>query len=54
MLAHKLKKRDGAYVEGAEAGMIFNTVLNEVYEAEKGRYLCNTLPLQSSFCRVAW
>lgn len=32
----QVKKRDGAYVEGAEAGMIFNTVLNEVYEAEKG------------------
>jgi len=31
----QVKKRDGAYVEGAEAGMIFNTVLNEVYEAEK-------------------
>jgi len=29
-------KRNGAYVDGAEGGMIFNTVLNEVYDGEKG------------------
>ena len=28
--------RDGAYVEGAEAGMLFNTVLNEVYDGVDG------------------
>ena len=32
----QVKKRDGAYVEGAEPGMIYNTVLNEVYDGEKG------------------
>ena len=29
-------KRDGAYVEGAEEGMFFNTVLNRVYDGEQG------------------
>jgi hypothetical protein len=31
-----VNKRDGAYVEGAEAGMLFNTVLNEVYDGVEG------------------
>ena len=30
------KKREGKYVEGAEAGMLFNTVSNEVFDGEKG------------------
>jgi len=29
-------KRDGAYVEGAEEGMFFNTVLNTVYDGVQG------------------
>ena len=32
----QVKKRDGAYVEGAEPGMIYNTVLSEVYDGEQG------------------
>ena len=32
----QVNKRDGAYVEGAEAGMIYNTVANEVYDGEQG------------------
>lgn len=35
-LSPQVNKRDGAYVQGAEAGMIFNTVANEVYDGEKG------------------
>jgi|TARA_R100000908_G_C3754578_1_gene148875 hypothetical protein len=35
-LSPQVNKRDGAYVEGAEAGNIFNTVLNEVYDGDKG------------------
>ena len=35
-LSPQVNKRDGAYVEGAEAGMLFNTVLNEVYDGEQG------------------
>ena len=32
----QVNKRDGAYVEGAEPGMIYNTVANEVYDGEVG------------------
>jgi len=35
-LSPQVNKRDGAYVQGAEAGMLFNTVLNEVYDGEQG------------------
>lgn len=35
-LSPQVNKRDGAYVQGAEAGMIFNTVSNEVYDGEEG------------------
>lgn len=35
-LSPQVNKRDGAYVDGAEAGMIYNTVANEVYDGEKG------------------
>jgi len=35
-LSPQVNKRDGAYVAGAEAGQIFNTVLNEVYDGEEG------------------
>ncbi len=35
-LSPQVNKRDGAYVKGAEAGMLFNTVLNEVYDGEEG------------------
>jgi len=35
-LSPQVNKRDGAYVDGAEAGMIFNTVANKVYDGEKG------------------
>ena len=31
-----MNKRDGAYVQGAEAGMIYNTVENAVYSGEDG------------------
>ena len=35
-LSPQVNKRDGAYVDGAEAGMIFNTVANKAYDGEKG------------------
>lgn len=35
-LSPQVNKREGAYVEGAEAGMLYNTVLNKVYDGEKG------------------
>ena len=35
-LSPQVNKRDAAYVQGADAGMIFNTVLNEVYDGDEG------------------
>jgi hypothetical protein len=35
-LSPQVNKREGAYVEGAEAGMVFNTVSNKVYDGEQG------------------
>ena len=32
----QVKKRDPEYVEGAEVGMIFNTLTKEVFDGEKG------------------
>lgn len=42
-LSPQVNKRDGAYVEGAEAGHIFNTVLNEVYDGGTGIMVIPTL-----------
>ena len=35
-LSPQVNKRDGAYVQGAEAGMIYNTVENTVFNGEEG------------------
>ena len=35
-LSPEINKRDSKYVEGAEAGMIFNTVTKQTYDGEKG------------------
>ena len=35
-LSPQVNKRDGAYVQGAEAGMIYDTVANEVFDGEAG------------------
>tara|TARA_R110000744_G_scaffold3327_1_gene12841 strand:+ start:867 stop:1676 length:810 start_codon:yes stop_codon:yes gene_type:complete len=35
-LSPQVNKQDGAYVPGAEAGMMFNTVLNETYDGTEG------------------
>ena len=35
-LSPEVNKRDGKYVEGAEPGMILNTVTNEVFDGAKG------------------
>jgi hypothetical protein len=35
-LSPQVNKRDGAYIDGAEAGMLYNTVLNEVYDGDVG------------------
>ena len=41
-LSPEVNKRDGKYVEGAEPGMIVNTVTNEIYDGTKG---INVLPV---------
>ena len=35
-LSPEINKRDGKYVDGAEPGMILNTVTNEIYDGTKG------------------
>ena len=35
-LSPEVNKRDGKYVEGAEPGMIYNSVSGELYDGEKG------------------
>ena len=35
-LSPEVNKRDGKYVEGAEPGMILNTVTNEIFDGAKG------------------
>lgn len=35
-LSPQVNKRDGAYIEGAEAGFILNTVTRDAYDGEKG------------------
>ena len=35
-LSPQVNKRDGKYVEGAEPGMIFNSVTGELYDGVKG------------------
>lgn len=35
-LSPEVNKRDAKYVQGAEAGMIFNTVLNKAWDGEEG------------------
>tara|TARA_R110000803_G_scaffold41804_1_gene89802 strand:+ start:2682 stop:3473 length:792 start_codon:yes stop_codon:yes gene_type:complete len=35
-LSPEINKRDAKYIEGAEAGMIFNTVTKDIYDGEKG------------------
>ena len=32
----QVKKRDPEYVDGAEVGMLFNTLTREIYDGEKG------------------
>ena len=48
-LSPEVNKRDAKYVEGAEAGMIFNTVTKQVYDGEKGLNIVPCL-LQARIC----
>jgi len=50
-LSPQVNKRDGAYVDGAEAGMIYNTVANEAYNGETG---VTVIPCYYSRRYVEW
>jgi len=50
-LSPEVNKRDGKYVEGAEPGMILNTVTNEVFDGTKG---INVLPVFYERKYVEW
>lgn len=50
-LSPQVNKRDGAYVDGAEAGMIYNTVANEAYNGEAG---VTVIPCYYSRRYVEW
>ena len=50
-LSPEIKKRDAKYVEGAEAGMIFNTVTKQTYDGEKG---LNVIPCGYKREYVEW
>tara|TARA_E500000081_G_scaffold140020_1_gene156676 strand:- start:41 stop:799 length:759 start_codon:yes stop_codon:yes gene_type:complete len=50
-LSPEVNKRDGKYVEGAEPGMILNTVTNEVFDGAKG---INVLPVFYERKYVEW
>ena len=50
-LSPEINKRDGKYVKGAEAGMIFNSVTKELYDGAKG---INVLPCHYLKQYVEW
>ena len=50
-LSPEINKRDAKYIEGAEAGMIFNTVTKQVYDGEKG---INIIPCYYKREYVEW
>jgi hypothetical protein len=50
-LSPQVNKRDAKYVEGAEAGMIYNTVTNELYDGEKG---INVIPCHYKREYIEW
>tara|TARA_R100000541_G_scaffold14257_2_gene23641 strand:+ start:1055 stop:1840 length:786 start_codon:yes stop_codon:yes gene_type:complete len=50
-LSPEVNKRDAKYVEGAEAGMIFNTVTKQAYDGEKG---LNVIPCHYKREYIEW
>lgn len=50
-LSPQVNKRDAKYVEGAEPGMIYNTVTSELYDGEKG---INVIPSHYKREYVEW
>lgn len=50
-LSPQVNKRDSKYVEGAEPGMIYNTVTSELYDGEKG---INVIPSHYKREYIEW
>ena len=50
-LSPQVNKRDAKYIDSAEAGMIYNTVTNELYSGEKG---INVIPCYYKREYVEW
>ena len=50
-LSPEVNKRDGKYVEGAQPGMIFNSVTNELFDGEKGIHV---IPCHYKLEYVEW
>ena len=50
-LSPEVNKRNGKYVEGAEPGMILNTVTNDIYDGSKG---IEVLPVYYKRQLVEW
>ena len=46
-LSPEVNKKNSKYVQGAEPGMISNTVTNELYDGEKGLMLCQSFTKDS-------
>ena len=50
-LSPEVNKRDGKYVEGAEPGMIYNSVTGEIFNGDKG---VNIIPCYYKLEYVEW
>ena len=50
-MSPQLAKRDGAYIEGAEEGQIFNTVTGELWDADEG---LRVIPCAYNFKYIEW
>jgi hypothetical protein len=47
----QVKKRDGQYVEGAEIGMIYNSVTSEIFDGEEG---ITVVPIKYRRAHIEW
>ena len=50
-LSPEVNKRDGKYVEGAEPGMIYNSVTSELFDGQKG---INVVPCHYKLEYIEW
>ena len=50
-LSPEVNKRDGKYVEGAEPGMIYNSVTSELFDGTKG---LNVIPCHYKLEYIEW